>query len=86
MRCGSGTAGGCTYQTAIDAAPTLTLRLPLNVGAVVGDPADGVYIATRSENPRHYDPYLIYYSPAALTAAHPRPTAVSTVSSRRSAW
>ena len=65
-----------SYWPSIGAAPTLTLRLPLTVGAVVGDPAHGVYVATRSDNPRHYDPYLVYYSPAALTAAHPQPTAL----------
>ncbi|HTW20759.1 MAG TPA: hypothetical protein VME70_11175 [Mycobacteriales bacterium] len=64
-----------SYFPAISDRATLTLPLSLEVGAVIGDPSDGVYIATRSRNPRHYDPYLVYYSPAALEKHHPKPTA-----------
>ncbi len=64
-----------TYQTRIDEPPSVTLRLPLDVASVTGDPAQGVYVALRSNNPFHYDPYLVYYSPAALRSRHPVPTA-----------
>jgi hypothetical protein len=64
-----------TYQRSVNAKPSLTITLPLRVGAVVGDPAHGVYIATQSNNPVHYDPYLVYYSPSALRPANPQPTA-----------
>lgn len=64
-----------TYQTRIDEPPALRLDLPLSVGAVIGDPDHGVYVELHSENPRHYDPYLVYYSPAALRSPHPQPTA-----------
>ncbi len=64
-----------TYQTRIDEPPSVTLRLPLEVGSVTGDPTHGVYVALRSDNPFHYDPYLVYYSPAALRSRNPVPTA-----------
>lgn len=63
-----------TYQSSVHAAPTVSLTLPLRVGAVLGDPAHGVYVATRSEDPLNYDPYLVYYSPSALRAPNPQPT------------
>jgi hypothetical protein len=63
------------YRTGIDDAPSVAVRLPLDVGLVTGDPATGVYVATRSNDPQHYDPYLVYYSPTALRAPRPRPTA-----------
>lgn len=64
-----------TYQSSLHTGPTVTLTLPLTVAAVVGDPADGVYVATRSENPLDYDPYLVYYASSALLTSDPQPTA-----------
>jgi hypothetical protein len=64
-----------SYQASIALKPSVNLTLPLNVAGVTGDPAHGVYVATSSDNPLHYDPYLVYYSPAALKAPHPQPTA-----------
>jgi hypothetical protein len=63
------------YQSDISAPPSVQLGLPLSAGVVAGDPAHGVYVATRSDDPLHYDPYLLYYSPAALKAPRPRSTA-----------
>lgn len=62
------------YQPDLTAPSSVHLRLPLAAGLVTGDPAAGVYVATRSNDPQHYNPYLIYYSPAALKALQPRPT------------
>jgi hypothetical protein len=65
-----------THEPAIDLPLDVSLRLPLPVREVLGDPADGAYIATQSEGPQRYDPYLVYYSPQALASRHPRPTAL----------
>jgi hypothetical protein len=69
-----GHGGQLTYSPAIDSPLTVSLRLSLRVALVVGDPQTGVYVVTTSMNPLHYDPYLVYYSPAALLARRPRPT------------
>jgi hypothetical protein len=71
----TGRGNRVSYQASVNAKPAVTITLPLRIAAVVGDPRHGVYIATKSNNPLHYDPYLVYYSPAALRAASPQPTA-----------
>ena len=63
------------YRPHVAAPSTLHLRLPLRVALVVGDPTRGVYVATSSNDPQHFDPYLVYYSPRDLRAAHPQPSA-----------
>lgn len=64
-----------SYQPTINSPLTVSLRLPLEAAHVVGDPATGVYVATESSNPQDASPYLVYYSPQSLRAAHPRPVA-----------
>jgi hypothetical protein len=63
------------YLSAVGGPENIRLTLPLAIAKVVGDPADGVYIALKSDDPLNHDPYLVYYSPAALAANHPQPTA-----------
>jgi hypothetical protein len=63
------------YQSAISASHKLVLTMPLAIGAIIGGPATGVFVALRSDDPLNHDPYLVYYSPAALAQAHPVPTA-----------
>jgi hypothetical protein len=63
------------YQSSISASRQLRLTLPLAIGAIIGGPAGGVYVALRSDDPLNHDPYLVYYSPTALAEAHPVPTA-----------
>jgi hypothetical protein len=64
-----------SYQAGVNAAPSLALTFPVAVGAVVGDPQDGVYVALRINNPPGNIPYLAYYSPADLAAGARQPTA-----------
>jgi hypothetical protein len=64
-----------SYQPTINSPLTVSLRLPLQAAHVVGDPATGVYVATESSNPQYVSPYLLYYSPQALRAPHPRAVA-----------
>jgi DNA-directed RNA polymerase specialized sigma24 family protein len=70
-----GHGGRLSYQPAIDSPLTVSLRLPLEIAHVVGDPTTGAYVATESSDPERVSPYLVYYSPQALKARHPRPTA-----------
>jgi hypothetical protein len=63
------------YLSTVGGPENIRLTLPLAVAKVVGDPADGVYIALQSDDPLNHDPYLVYYSPTALEANHPQPTA-----------
>jgi hypothetical protein len=64
-----------SFQRSVNAKPSVTITLPLRVAAVVGTPTHGVFVATTSNNPLHYDPYLAYYAPTALDHANPQPTA-----------
>jgi hypothetical protein len=64
-----------SYQAGVNAAPSLVLTFSVAVGAVVGDPQDGVYVALRINNPPGNIPYLAYYSPADLAAGARQPTA-----------
>jgi prepilin-type processing-associated H-X9-DG protein len=71
-------AGGnrIVYLPNDSSSPSVSLTLPHPVGSVTGDPAHGVYIALKSKNPAHNDPYLVYYSPTELaTATDPLPSA-----------
>jgi hypothetical protein len=64
-----------TYLAALGGPENIKLTMPLAVAQVVGDPSSGVYIALKSDDPLNHDPYLVYYSPLALEASHPKPTA-----------
>jgi hypothetical protein len=64
-----------TYQPAINAPLTTTLHLPYPVSGVMGDPEQGVYVSLAGSKPPLDAPYLVYFSPRSLQAAHPRPTA-----------
>jgi hypothetical protein len=64
-----------TYQPAINAPLTTTLHLPYPASGVMGDPDHGVYVAMAGSKPPLDAPYLAYFSPRALRAAQPKPTA-----------
>jgi hypothetical protein len=64
-----------SYYSTVSMRPSLTLTLPLRVGAVIGDPQQGVFVALRTNKPPVNNPYLVYYSPAQLAAGDREPTA-----------
>jgi hypothetical protein len=63
-----------SYYPTVSMRPSLTLTLPLRVGAVIGDPRHGVYVALRTDKPPVNNPYLVYYSPAQLASGDLAPT------------
>jgi hypothetical protein len=64
-----------TFQTRIDQAPLVSMTMPYPVRFVSGDPATGIYVALDSKDAEDNEPYLVYYSPAALAAHRTQPTA-----------
>jgi hypothetical protein len=70
---GAGTS--LSYRPALFGPTILSLQLPLRAALVMGDPSHGVYVATSSNDPQHFDPYLVYYSPRSLRAPDPQPSA-----------
>ena len=46
------------YQSSVTGSPRLMLTMPLAIGAIIGGPAQGVYVALRSDDPLNHDPYL----------------------------
>jgi hypothetical protein len=63
-----------SYYATVSMRPSFTLTLPLRVGAVIGDPRHGVYVALRTDKPPVNNPYLVYYSPAQLATGDLVPT------------